>query len=301
MDIFGLFGKPQKAKHLHLEEALKNPKHIGEDYAVMEKLDGWYMYIDCINGKWDSIRSKTGRILPSMRNYTAAFQAKKGTSLDCRLIFEATIPGMIFKDLNGRFNQKQVALEGVELNAHDVLVAKYPHKIFSARYSNLIAVIDHCELEGLVTAVPILAVSSQKEIWMQYYDEITSKPNGEGLILKRMNGKYTADARNHDLMKIKCELTLDLMVIDVERGEGKYSHTLGRLIVQDKNGIKNAISGMSDAERDEWWAAPESIIGAVVETKAMKALPNGSLREGRFKAVRWDKQETDIDAIADYI
>lgn len=298
---FGVFGKPQKAKHLHLEEALKNPKHIGEDYAVMEKYDGWYMYIDCINGQWQDIKSKTGRVLPSMRYYTEMFKASKGTSLDCRLIFEATIPGMVFKDLNGRFNQKKEALDGVVLKAHDLLVHKYPHKIFSARYSNLSAVVEHCKLQSFVDIVEILAVSSDKDIWMQHYDHITSQPNGEGVILKRMNGKYAADARNHDLMKIKCELTLDLVVVDVERGEGKYAQTLGRIVVQDAKGLKNSVSGMSDFEREEWWTCPESIIGCVVEVKAMRALKNGSLREGRFKAVRWNKSEDEIDSIADYM
>ena len=43
-NVFGVFGAPQKALHLHIEEAKKAPKHIGKDYVVMEKFDGWFMY-----------------------------------------------------------------------------------------------------------------------------------------------------------------------------------------------------------------------------------------------------------------
>ena len=51
-DIFAPFGAPQKALHLHLEEAKKSPKHLGHEYMIFEKYDGWFMYVDCINGVW---------------------------------------------------------------------------------------------------------------------------------------------------------------------------------------------------------------------------------------------------------
>ena len=42
-------------------------------------------------------------------------------------------------------------------------------------------------------------------------------------------------------------------------------------------------------------AEPHSIIGKVVEVQAMQILDNGSLREGRMKAVRHDKDRSEID------
>ena len=45
-DIFAPFGAPQKALHLHLEEAKKSPKHLGHEYMIFEKYDGWFMYVD---------------------------------------------------------------------------------------------------------------------------------------------------------------------------------------------------------------------------------------------------------------
>jgi DNA ligase-1 len=79
------------------------------------------------------------------------------------------------------------------------------------------------------------------------------------------------------------------------KGEGKYSDTLGALLVRDKNGITHTISGMTDGQRELWWENPLLIQGKVVEVKAMKELPDGSLREPRFKCIREDKTIGDID------
>ena len=52
---------------------------------------------------------------------------------------------------------------------------------------------------------------------------------------------------------------------------------------------------MSDVERNHWWSYPDEIKGRVVQVDCMKVLSNKSLREGRFKAIRYDKD--DIDAL----
>ena len=182
------FGKPQKAKHLHLDEALKNPKHPGHNYCVMEKFDGWFMYIDCIEGVWQGIRSKTGRRLVSMSKYSEKFSKCRAPSIDLRLIFEATIPGLIFKDLNGKFNQQQVALDNVVIHAHDLLLPSCHLNPFLNRYADLETVVETCDMEDFVSIVPILRETNNKSEWMQLYYDILKKPNGEGVILKRSLG-----------------------------------------------------------------------------------------------------------------
>ena len=79
------------------------------------------------------------------------------------------------------------------------------------------------------------------------------------------------------------------------KGDGKYAGTLGALVVEEKSGQRHEVSGMSDEARHLWWNNRNLILGAIVEVEAMMRLPNGSLREGRFKAVRHDKTEADID------
>jgi hypothetical protein len=52
---------------------------------------------------------------------------------------------------------------------------------------------------------------------------------------------------------------------------------------------------MTDKQRTTWWNARSLIIGQVIEVKAMQELPDGSLREPRFKCVRFDKTLAEID------
>ena len=142
-------------------------------------------------------------------------------------------------------------------------------------------------------AVPITNTSNPDD-WQRIAEDVWSR-GGEGVILKALLAPFEPGKRNSNLMKIKEELTLDLQVIGMFEGEGKYLGTLGGLIVAGKDMISHRISGMTDAQRAEWWADESLIHGQVVEVKAMKKLKDGSLREPRFKAVRHDKTIDEID------
>lgn len=284
-----MFGKPQKALHLYIDEEKKSPKHVGVTYAVFEKFDGWYMYVDFIDGKWGEIKSRAGRAIPSVQHLNIFKEIIPTENM--RLIFEGTIPGMEFKDLNGIFNRLSPVQEIVVFKLHDVLTEE--NKPFNLRYKQALDI----ELKlnsDLVEAVKLLSVSREKVDWVRCYEQILSQ-GGEGVILKQAFGLYHPDKRNHTLMKIKCELTLDLVVIGLVKGEKKYANTLGALQVQEKDGTVHTISGMTDAERDYFWTFPDEIIGKVVEVQAMKRISNGSLREPRFKAIRYDKAVSEID------
>lgn len=315
--------KPQKALHLYLDEDKAKPAHIGQTYAVMEKFDGWYMYIDCINGQWQEIRSRACRELDSMRHYTKMvkenFLAPKA---DCRLIFEACLYEtnglpMVFSKLNGLFNQKKVAIkEGAVVESktlgrveitrrpnfklHDLVIFGREDKVFNERYLQLkyfMRAISKPKPEVLLEwhVVPMLDSSSNPDTWYAHYEAVCKKysNNGEGVILKKVDAPYTYNKKCADILKIKCEESYELKVVALEEGEGKYKGTLGKLKVQDANGVINFVSGMSDIDRELWWSQPELIMHKIVEVKCMKVLKNKSLREGRYKAIRHDKTEVD--------
>ena len=291
----------QKALHLYIEEEKKAPKHLGHEYAIFEKYDGWYMYVDFVNGAWQGIRSKTGRQLYSMDWYNELLEKGPKPNQNLRIIFEAVIPGMIFKDANGRFNQSKERLTNVVCWAHDILFEKYPHTIFSKRYDRLVSVIKYLDYSWLRLA-PILAVTSDTKAWYEHYERIISTRDqfghtGEGIIAKKWDEPYHEGKRDFSLMKIKCELTLDMEIIGWGKGKpgSKYENTLGYLVVREKSGQTHQVSGMDDWQRDAWARDFNLVRGAVAEIDAMKRLPNGSLREARFKAIRHDKTVADID------
>ena len=298
---------PQKALHLYLDEDKKNPKHVGETYAVMEKFDGWYMFIDCINGVWQDITSRNMNVISSMSTYTAMFKERvPAPKRDARLIFEGIVCHQVtgypmeFKTVNGWFNRKAPLHMPATLQCHDLIIFGDEEAPFKFRYEHLKAMfraIDKKDptLAEYLKLVPTIAISDDPTVWKGIYEDTIRKYNctGEGVILKRVDAPYSYKKKNADILKIKCENTFELKVVGIEVGEGKYKDTLGKLVVSDAHGVINKVSGMSDSLRDLWWGTPSLIVGKVVEVACMKVLSNKSLREGRFKAVRHDKDEID--------
>jgi DNA ligase-1 len=284
----------QKALHYNDAKAKKNFT-LGT-YAVMEKLDGWFLYIDYIDDKWGELSSRAERPIPSVAYLNELIAKSLSPAENIRLIFEATIPNMQFHELNGVLNRKSEEASDVVLNLHDVIFLDRPELAFRERYNytNIAYEMLKTWLGHWVKLVPILTVTAYEEMFYKYFNQIIEE-GGEGIILKNYNAGYFFGKRNANMMKIKEECTKDLAVVGMVEGEGKYQGTLGALIVQSRDGTKHQVSGMTDSERDLWWNNRQSIIGKVVEVKAMKELEDGSLREPRYKACRFDKTLAEID------
>ena len=281
---------PQKALHFYLEEEKKRPKYIGHTYIVFEKFDGWYGYKD--PGK--PIMSRNMRPIPSIDWMNSILEKD---FIRGRLIFEVMLEGIKdFSELNGILNRTvgDYAAKNAYLVMHDYV--EHMQIPFYKRYERLVEKVNHLDNERVRLALPFDETSSVNT-WKKIAKDVWGK-GSEGIILKRSDGFYGSGKRNFDLMKIKEEVTLDLLVVGMDIGLGKYSGTLGSLKCKDKKGRIHNVSGMTDEQRHAWWetqAEKESIIGKVVEIKAMKIMKDGSLREPRFKCIRQDKTEFDID------
>ena len=284
----------QKALHYNEAKAKKNFQ-LGT-YAIMPKIDGWYFYIDFIAGKWGKLTSRAGREIPSVAHLNDLIEKAITPIGDFRLIFEGTIPNMQFHELNGVFNRKEELAKDAVLHLHDAFYLEEANVEFSIRYELVKSIYNQLALvlTDKVQLVPVLAISSQEDVFYYHFNKVTSS-GGEGIILKNYNSGYFFGKRNAHLMKIKEEVTKDLAVVGMSGGDGKYEGTLGALIVQSRDGTKHTVSGMTDEQRTSWWNDRSLIIGKVVEIKAMKELPDGSLREPRFKCIRHDKTLVEID------
>lgn len=284
--------KVQKALHFHEEKAKRYPKHVGHKYCMFEKYDGWYGYADICGEAPIIIMSRAGRMIPSMVHLNSELQLRF-PHCHGRLIFEIIIPGMEFAELNGVLNRKYETANDAILMVHDFIPTSTPKQTFFTRYYEAKEMVLKAKCKQIKIA-PMLGVSDEERDWRSEVDQLWAVGK-EGLILKRRDAPYGAAVRNYDLMKIKEELTVDLLVIGVERGMGKYEDILGALTVQDNKGNNHSVSGMTDIERQVWWNDPKQIIGKIVEIKAMKWLPDGQLREPRFIGIRHDKLSHEID------
>ena len=114
-------------------------------------------------------------------------------------------------------------------------------------------------------------------------------------MLRDPDGLYVNN-RSANLLKYKKVKTMDLRVIDIVPGTGKYEDMIGSLTCRDDENtiLVNVGSGLSDEDRmmpDEYWK------GNIVEVAYFDVCKSDkkdykSLRFPRLKGLREDKHET---------
>lgn len=138
-----------------------------------------------------------------------------------------------------------------------------------------------------VIVVPVAPLESSKSI-----SELLNKAEYkgyEGLVLKYEDSEYPF-GRTDQWLKVKSFLSKEFMVLDIQEGEGKYSGSLGALIIEPKPGIKCKVgSGFTDEQRDKIWENPEDFLGRFIEVKFQSEHPSGSLMFPTFLRFRNDK------------
>lgn len=120
-----------------------------------------------------------------------------------------------------------------------------------------------------------------------YYSHFISA-GYEGVIVKGQDSLYH-DGRTYDWMKIKECNNVDLTVVSIKEGAGKFKGTVGAINCLFGTVHVSVGSGLSDEQRARWWQEPELIVGKTVEVAYHEVTPDGSLRHPRLKQVRGDK------------
>ena len=101
--------------------------------------------------------------------------------------------------------------------------------------------------------------------------------------------------RTHSWLKAKPFIEVSLNVVAVEEGTGRNEGRLGAVIVEGEDDgyiyKLNCGSGFTDAQRDEYWAGRDKLIGQLVEIRADARTQSQdsetySLRFPRFKTFR---------------
>jgi len=284
--------KPQKALHLYQQLEKKNPKLANKGFMILEKHDGWYGYMDLYDG---IIMSRQMRAIPSLKYLGDELALTCPPFTRGRLIFEILVEGSpVFKDLNGILNRKSEQATDAYLLVHDFIPLAHESMPFILRHDTAREVVTEYAHPKLRLATVLQGGSAaDPEYWHKVAEEVWDR-GGEGIILKDLDAPYSPGKRNADIMKIKLENSEEMLVVGAEQGEGKYEGTLGALLVKDQYNVIHRVSGMSDEERHTWWSNLDIIVGKVVEVKFMCRLANGSIREGRFKAVRYDKTKEEL-------
>ena len=124
----------------------------------------------------------------------------------------------------------------------------------------------------------------------------------EGLMIKP-NDNYYESKRSHAWLKIKPFIEVTLKVMDIQEGTGKHEGKLGAFHVEGKDDGKffslSVGSGLTDEQREKYWAAKDKLIGRLVEVRAdaiTKSIEGEhfSLRFPRFKSFRGFEEDEKI-------
>lgn len=286
--------QPQKV--LNLDKALKlKVSKITGLYIITGKIDGWFTTFNYTksNNTWSAPLSSANRPIPAFNwlleeGILAKLPIPKE---DCILIAEAYIPDLIFSETNGIFNRSkgEYSCYQVRFALHD-LVYISSNQPASTRYKQL-QQLDLSKVKDYFHIVPIELVSEyHSKLWDTTFENLVNQ-GYEGLVAKRADSLYSFGKRNSDLLKLKLELTVDLVAIRLEEGFGEKGNPSLTLVSQRSNGIEVRTVISKHEDQALFRATPEAVIGKVVEIKAMEEFSDGQLRQPVFVRVREDKPE----------
>jgi ATP-dependent DNA ligase len=289
--------KMQKVLHLKDALKLKNPKLDGE-YIITEKIEGWYVTIEYrkSTGLWYAPVSSAGRMIPSLAWTANLFDLHfPKPHDDCTIIAEAYIEDTPFHILNGIFNKSigNFKCKDVVFKVHDMLIGNMQ---YLSAYARLLMLQEFSEKvnKHWFDVLPILSVEKYNhDVWTNIFNSIANT-GGEGIVAKHIEGLYQEGKRNSSLLKLKLECTVETVAIALEETVGDKGHAGLVVISQRPNGILVRTVVGKHEDQELFRSDRTSIIGKVIQVKAMEIFADGQLRQAVFQHVRHDKDVGDI-------
>jgi len=210
----------------------------------------------------------------------------RGTVLDCELVSNTGK----FSDVSGAIHRKDYVAKDARLVCFHMM----PLTSFEKGKDTVKQLKRHRMVEKIVMRRklrfvwyrPPLKVDSHVEVKQTH--RIYRKRGHEGTMVKNLHRRWEGK-RSDAWLKIKDEKSVDVRVVGMKEGAGKYKGTLGALIV-DYRGKHVPVSGMRDDQRHKFWKHPKSIMKKMVEVTYQEETVHGSLRHPRYKRCRPDKE-----------
>ena len=141
-------------------------------------------------------------------------------------------------------------------------------------------VIPNIQMVQSINCVPPITTKEQLVALLETYSRTC-----EGLVIKDLASYYEWKRRWLKLKKMK---SLDLPIVGLQPGTGKYEGMLGAFVVEHE-GVRSEVgTGLDDALRA---SADEKLIGRIIEVCFQEITKDGQLRFPSLKCFRPDKEE----------
>ena len=272
---------------------------VPNEYFLQRKYDGCNTIAILPRPGVCQLYSRTGTPVKSMDHVAQQLLLQFGQHVTPTngivVLGEAWQEDTAFPAISGNF-RRQSASPSLTLVLFDIL----PYEAFlqgfydvpySERYTRLVA-----SQNGCLAPLPV-AVTYNPGTWggdskAMLADLMARHPVGyDGIILRDSGGWAAGDGRTGGILKEKQVIEHDLLVVGTEEGLSANAGKIGALVCQYKDGTTVAVgTGLSRQERE---TDPALFIGKVVLVEAM-GYTESSLREPRYKGVRYDKETPDF-------
>ena len=285
-------------------DGAKHPKKIKGDCLIEYKYDGVRVIAIVKNGK-ATLYSRNGKIFHNFPHIENALSKSEYNNI----VFDGEVMSDDFQALMKQVYRKSGAqTDDAYLALFDIL----PLKEFNEGKSKLSSIQRKEELnkfsksfEDAIKLVDYEVINFDEKDGQDKFASMNKEAlekGFEGLMIKP-NDNYYECKRSHAWLKIKPFIEVTLKIIDIQEGTGKHSGKLGAFHVEGDDDGKffslSVGSGLTDEEREKFWASKDKLIGRLVEIRA-DAITQSiegehySLRFPRFKNFRGFKKDEKI-------
>ena len=285
-------------------DGAKHPKKIKGDCLVEYKYDGVRVIAIVKNNK-ATLYSRNGKIFYNFPHIESALSKPEYNNI----VFDGEVMSDDFQALMKQVYRKSGAqTDDAYLALFDIL----PLKEFNNGKSKLNSIDRKKELnqlsktfEDVIKLVDYEIINFDSENGQNKFSIMNKEAldkGFEGLMIKPNENFYECK-RSHAWLKIKPFIEVTLKIIDIQEGTGKHEGKLGAFHVEGDDDGKffslSVGSGLTDEDREKFWASKDNLIGRLVEIRADAVTQSiegehYSLRFPRFKNFRGFKEDEKI-------
>jgi DNA ligase-1 len=289
------------------QDSADHPAKMRGRKRVECKLDG-VRVLAVVSGNSVNLYSRNGRAFDNFPQIQAAIEGSRkffqhGMASGGLFVLDGEIVGESFQTLMRQAHRKSDArTDGMVYHIFDIIpLADFERGYWNAQQHKRLEILDraadrlkeHTECLRVMPGMEVDLDTAEGHDIMTRFAQDAVAEGFEGIMIKDVDAPYECK-RSSFWMKWKPTITVDLNIVGFEEGTGRNQHRLGAIICEGKDNDRlirvNVGSGLSDSDRDDFWAARDDLVGRVVEVQADAVTQNQdgsySLRFPRFVRFR---------------